>query len=489
MKRFTLLLTILLTCVSCMEICQPDACVCVHDIDTENVTYRDILTYLTEYKGLKQTRAMEVSIEPILFEEDTVMYLINYEEGWELISADKRAPLHISRSDYGHMNIDKLYDNPGKKIYLNSIASKIYSLRNSPEAKLVRESNLETRSEKVYTEDSTYVSLWSVLSPDDLVITDPITMAAEVWTCIGVEKIASEEYKQEHLLKTKWDQDSPWNYYAPLTSPSSGIKCYTGCTMVAGAQVLYYLHNKIGKPQSAYSNIDNNLFIPASDTSLTVNPNLFSAKSAYYSTVVWDAMPMADSTSTITLGERAVSTLMAQLGCYASATYRRYSNSSSPAGTSAGLDNLQVAFRDSLDIDCIRSSSLSESQMLYYIYNQKLPIIVHATGTRLIDSTSISHAFVIDGVKYTKDTYKYTYIKSNTITPEYKYENKWVYNYDIQINWGYSGTYDNGPVYNYGDDGLSDSDGWYDLDCEFWAVGNNSRDIYDTRHWYLYNFN
>ena len=110
-----------------MEICQPDACVCVHDIETENVTYRDILTYLTEYKGLKQTRAMEVSIEPILFEEDTVMYLINYEEGWELISADKRAPLHISRSDYGHMNIDKLYDNPGKKIYLNSIASKIYS--------------------------------------------------------------------------------------------------------------------------------------------------------------------------------------------------------------------------------------------------------------------------------------------------------------------------------------------------------------------------
>lgn len=127
--------------------------------------------------------------------------------------------------------------------------------------------------------------------------------------------------------------------------------------------------------------------------------------------------------------------------------------------------------------------------MYYYIYNQKLPIIVHATGTRLNNSKSLSHAFVIDGVKYTKDTYKYTYIKSNTITPEYKYENKWVYDYDIQINWGYSGTYDNGPYYNSGDDGLNDSDGWYDLDCEFWAVGNDSRDIYDTRHCYLYNFN
>lgn len=481
--------TLFLLCTSCTKVLQQETLMHLQNINTENVTKHDILTYLTEYKGLTQTRATEVNIEPLLFEEDTVMYLINYEQGWELISADKRAPLHISRSDYGHMNIDKLYDNPGKKIYLNSIASKIYSLRNSPEAKLVRESNLETRSEKVYTEDSTYVSLWSVLSPDDLVITDPITMAAEVWTCIGVEKIASEEYKQEHLLKTKWGQGTPWNYYAPLTGPSSEIRCNTGCTMVAGAQVLYYLHNKIGKPQSAYSNIDNNLFIPASDTSLTVNPNLFSATSAYYSAVVWDAMPMADSTSTITLGERAVSTLMAQLGCYASATYRRYSSSSSPAGTSAGLDDLQVAFRAFLDIDCIRSSSMSESQMYYYIYNQRLPIIAHATGTRLKDSKSLSHAFVIDGVKYTKDTYKYTYIKSNTITPEYKYENKWVYDYDIQINWGYDGTYDNGPIYNSGDDGLSDSDGWYDLDCEFWAVGNFSRDIYDTRHCYLYNFN
>lgn len=42
-----------------------------------------------------------VSINPVTFDRDTAYYVLQYSEGWEVVSADKRGPIILAFSDTG----------------------------------------------------------------------------------------------------------------------------------------------------------------------------------------------------------------------------------------------------------------------------------------------------------------------------------------------------------------------------------------------------
>ena len=44
----------------------------------------------------------------------------------------------------------------------------------------------------------------------------------------------------DYLCTTKWNQDSPYNYYAPAASSGPGGRCYAGCVATAMSQVMKY---------------------------------------------------------------------------------------------------------------------------------------------------------------------------------------------------------------------------------------------------------
>lgn len=46
---------------------------------------------------IEATRADVIKIEPLVFQEDTVLFLVNYKTGWELMSSDKRTSPVIAR--------------------------------------------------------------------------------------------------------------------------------------------------------------------------------------------------------------------------------------------------------------------------------------------------------------------------------------------------------------------------------------------------------
>ena len=56
-----------------------------------------------------------------------------------------------------------------------------------------------------------------------------------------------------HLTETEWGQWYPWNYKCPSIN---GEQCPVGCTAVAVAQLLYYLHYHIGIPSGCFHTVD-----------------------------------------------------------------------------------------------------------------------------------------------------------------------------------------------------------------------------------------
>jgi len=47
------------------------------------------------------TKKEIVSINPVTFDRDTAYYVLQYSEGWEVVSADKRGPIILAFSDTG----------------------------------------------------------------------------------------------------------------------------------------------------------------------------------------------------------------------------------------------------------------------------------------------------------------------------------------------------------------------------------------------------
>jgi len=68
------------------------------------------------------------------------------------------------------------------------------------------------------------------------------------------ESVASSG--DNYLLSTTWDQDDPYNYYAPDASGGPGGRAYAGCVAVAMAQIIRY-HRSPGKIVKDYTYTDN----------------------------------------------------------------------------------------------------------------------------------------------------------------------------------------------------------------------------------------
>ena len=174
------------------------------------------------------------TIEPIVSGTDTVMYLVNYPEGWCLFSGDKRTEAILAYSETGNLSLNDIRNIEGFSYWLTDISDGLKELKKT--------NDYEEHSEalKKWVEIDNSISQVAISSVED--------SDNYVWTLIGTETISTSTDSVNHILQTSWSQS--YNDYVPYTTSTSNTRCSAGCLSVATSQVLYYLHYKLGYPQT-----------------------------------------------------------------------------------------------------------------------------------------------------------------------------------------------------------------------------------------------
>lgn len=441
-----LILAYLELCISCLS-----KTLLVDPVGTSSsqfsysISLDDIETYLSGYKNIKNTKGEEIKIEPILEGSDTVLYLINYADGWEVLSADKRAPRVFAMSKEGNISPEELISIPAAKVIFDNFVDNILYLKHHPELEL---------------EQSFLESWFDILSP---------LRDSPDWILVNTTVVDSWEMKN-HLTETRWGQGSPWNCRAPFTSSSFIEHCLTGCVPVAAAQLLYYLHYKIGVPLYAYGESSTSAFIPANSDYLVLNDSDIVFDSSLYSSSVWDSMSLTSSSAGSS--DAAVSTLMVQIGLYIGAKY--YINS-----TLAYFSLVKDAFVNQFAINCSSSGPESLSIVVDQILEDEMPSFLGISRHDIYGNRLSGHGVVADAAQKQIRTEIREYVSTfeqldGTHLHRFESSSEIISTY-VGINWGWDGAYMFSgllPIF-------------YNTEAISWITGGYN---WDTIEYIIYNF-
>lgn len=397
---------------------------------------KDIKNYITHLKfGEVKTlsKASEAySLSPYVYKGDTVMYIVNYTDGWELISTDHRTPLILASSATGYYDINSTAMEPGPSAYISSVADELYQLKQIPD------------------DNSQAYGLWQAITiNNDEVNPESIEVAAKAsgtqpgvgyWELLNTTKPVTSVYTSSRLISTYWGQGYPWNQFVPFVAGSTTQHCLAGCTPVAGAQYLHYLHYKNNRPAAtvttaAYQSSSNTYIYTGSSSS------------------IWDQMAKTYSSG----GTNYAATLIGYVGKEINA---KYGESSTPA-----------SFADLLSLINRSGYNYSEQNIDYsYVLDQLRASNAVLTLAYSLDpkdknkEKKVGHVFIIDGYERTtiaststfgwvgkdnigNDTNEYD-IDGNIIGYSFTYENEnttnsWV----IMMNWGWDNDSSNNTRY------------------------------------------
>lgn len=179
----------------------------------------------------------------------TLFYILNYNQGWEVVSADKRTPPTLAHGDSGEFTMD--CDNEAMKYWMNLLADGVLQIRLHNDI-VTTASTDKTLTTEVGSRPEDYVGFWEAISPstsdtrgDEIInipTPGPMTPLYYVYQ-VDSETIEGLSSSYGPYIATNWDQDSPWNTFCPPRTVDSNERALVGCVAVAGAQMLYYLHD------------------------------------------------------------------------------------------------------------------------------------------------------------------------------------------------------------------------------------------------------
>lgn len=425
--------------------------------EVSNPVVQDILANVTTTKfgGYTKTTpatryADDFSISPYVESGDTLMYIVQFSDGWEVYSATKAAPMLLFSCPTGVF--DMTYDEmpiPVKDIFNSTadnlrivIKSKVDTI--NPTWNVVRCTPEELKSGKIIIDYELLAKIKE--SPRNIIETrsgDPDDEQEEGhWVLLKTEVLSESTYTSPKLIQTKWGQESPWNLYAQKKYNSETFSyknALVGCVAVAVGQYQYYTHYKDGVPLNTVSSVvatSNGLDYTFSGTSSTV----------------WDKMAKNDKDD----GTHYSAMLLGYVGRQMSAVYGLSVTNILPKNMEKYLENTSGVdfYSEKPTFDVIRR----------YI-DKSYPLI--ASGK---DPKNGSHCFLIDQYTQSGRTVKYTYgwegpnapgmgadddtndrdedgnivgwaVQSEVIRSSSYYEG-------VSMNWGYYGDYDNIFYYN-----------------------------------------
>ena len=119
MKNIYLLLVLMITLVACNEHENLENEATIEYVK-KNTTFDNVTDYVHFAKnGGNRSRSTAMnSITPYLNENgDTIAYIANYDEGWEVLSNDRRTSMVLASSEKGSFNLDEIKKNDNNLRY------------------------------------------------------------------------------------------------------------------------------------------------------------------------------------------------------------------------------------------------------------------------------------------------------------------------------------------------------------------------------------
>ena len=383
-------------------------------------------------------------IQPLAVDTDTLLFVCNFDDGWIVVSGDKRTSPVLAEDSVGQLNLKDAPD--GLFVWLDSIAEDVWYLKR--DAPKIINKNVEFW-DLIFCPISQYIPTKSGRSFKWYVVDSSPVVSTTGYSFVP------------HLISTKWGQGSPWNSKCPIDTKVNK-RCYLGCVATAVAQMLIYTHTFLSKPNRLYHNIS------CSKTTVYGNSyNIgFSRSNLVENSTRWLSMPI-DSTG--------VSTSIAYAGDLMLDIGNRFGMYYS--GSGSGADISSSAMLNYYDL----SYTYGDYNMIDVADNvgNDLPVIISAYSERgfLGIGYSRGHEWLIDGIYLS--TTSYTYTKSFVYSEDWAGHSE-VYDtfeeiqaiYGVQypsdtvertvsinttywlMNWGYNGNYDSGHY------GMAVTDEW-----------------------------
>ena len=208
--------------------------------DNQNVTLTDIQAYMEKGSAIASRNGGDGEIEVITYQNDTVMYLLKYGNGWEMMPGDKRFPLRVAYNDEGTLDYANMND--AQHMWFESVAEKIHVMKKHGKGI-----------------ENEYCKVWNAFSKKNKKKNNHEKSRTVIdgqggWLYHNTKQHSYLSGQKNHLITTLWHQNYPYNEYCPYDSVNTQRKCPVGCNAVAAGQVLNYLHGFIGIPQYSVTN-------------------------------------------------------------------------------------------------------------------------------------------------------------------------------------------------------------------------------------------
>ena len=391
MKKQLIFATLLLSLGACtqQEDMTPDSPqIAVSDpfTGTAHDIYVNILTNRFDgyHKNKPDTRAESAfSITPYTEDGDTLMYIVQYEKGWELYSASPATNMLIFSSDEGVFDMEDQKMPEAMKSLLASSLEKIeYS----------KELGIETVDQSwgalAVTTDDLKSGKTTVTDKNGLqrAVSYPEIPPGE-WVLIDTEVVSTQTHTTPKHTLTRWHQSSPWNMYSKkVMNPSTQtlVSAPAGCVPIAVGQYMYYTHYKDGVPKYCRATATLN------DDGVSYS---FNGTTAEY----WDFMSRIYYLDEY---NKLAAIFIGELGYEMKADYSLY-------GTNVTVTNL-------LNYLTKTYGSLFSQSNFNYSYvksslDQGYPVLTGAGTKDTPTGKLVGHLFLIDRYSTTTSSIKYTY--------------------------------------------------------------------------------
>ena len=408
----------------------------VSESSSNTMSYEEMYNFISsKIKQTKSSNSFSLSeVCAVSGDEGPQCYLVNYEKGWELISADKRNPKSIMECAEGNLASGKdIYFNPAQELFLNGQLKRISSeLASSSTSKNIEISYLnkddillENESASKYTDTQSRLSSRPIYLNDTTIIT----------SC-------------NHIVPTKWGYNYPWNTKTPYKDSLRVNHCSPGCTMIAIAQYLYFLMNEYDYDIKFYSDFYSDAVIPSDSSQyLTLSDNDIHFTEASYGNH-YAAMPCTNAGT----GTDIVASFLVYLGYNLNAKYKQN-------GTGASLFSAQSFLVNEYNISTVITGDKSSypetiDNIIYHAY----PVIAQITN----NDGEGGHVVIIDALKKSVRTYD-VYYRIEVVKPGGGFQYILRYSHtetettwQIGLNWGWNGV----------GDSINGEPVWYNIDGE-----------------------
>ncbi len=420
----------------------------IQNSNNSHVSINDIHDVIARDYPATKGSDQSYTIEPYVRDNsDTLMYIVNMDnnQGWKIYSSDKRVPAVLAEGEKGCFSIED--GGPAVSFWLKSVADNMALVKAASDSELLF-NDTEIYSNKSYWPgDNSRVSDGPIIVVPNGHWEETITTSTAFYDSV------------EHMVG-KWHQKNPYNGCCPYYVDIENVRAKAGCVAVAGAQVLFYLHDKLNVPAGTYS-----------ECTCVGNVDNYYREFSGYSASAWSSMSYECHDHILSTDPTVIPEAIL-IGYVGQCVDMHYHQGNKLYSWALPV-NLKTQLFEPYGINCYHDEY--DEEIVKNSLENEMPVIISASDL-LVPVDGDIHCFVIDGYRKTRTKYTHNFHFVLDEAPGGLYEmpeDYTTYTYSdpeitsIKINWGWDTQWGDNMV----------NDGWYTL-TDSWVTTQGDYDHY-----------